>query len=595
MNISIHKRKYIMLGLAAAFLLCIPHVYAVDFAGAWSSFLNSIVAGAQIIILSGESLFFLTVKFTILEFSSYWNSTSEVGNIFKIIWQIIRDIVNLGITILFVLTALGTIIWDGFGLQRKTLLYLLAAAVLNNFSAFIALVLIDISNAIILFFYNYIIASDGSLYYHIAGEQIQATLAATSDGYLLWNTFTTIVIFILSIALFIILLLFCLNLLERFLYAIFLVAMSPIAVLGFFIEASTGGKSSSPLENFVLRYYTIWKESFNHVFASPIILLGGLYIGTQIFYAMIEKGTSYNASLEGVGAAGPEAFTLLITVSIAAMILVLVLIKTEGLARKQLKVLQRFGPKYLKENSLFRIGGRAVKGIARNTTIGRKIENGIRRQINSPTSIRRKARSERRKTVLLGERPVNISQDQGFRLAENIEKHNKIINEYKNVKGQLDEFKGLTKQEILNNYGQKDKYKMAVRAAFNRDSFDKLGESIEKARHDRSEENMKNVKNKSDELKNITKERREDIDKQLTTENVEKLIGEFENNNDDNNKNKKYNNLDKDQEEQLANIVNQIDKRNKNSAFGRNKQEEEQIIKDINRLNDSISKPNENQ
>ena len=69
------------------------------------------------------------IDFTILEFAQNWKDDNLLSGL-RVVWQILRDFVNLAIVIIFIVTALMTSFGDGrFGFHRKSLVYLIGAAI----------------------------------------------------------------------------------------------------------------------------------------------------------------------------------------------------------------------------------------------------------------------------------------------------------------------------------------------------------------------------------------------------------------------------------------------------------------------------------
>ena len=95
----------------------------------------------------------IVIEHTILEFGKSWKDGLLSG--FGVAWQVLRDLMNLVIVVMFVLTAMITAFGDGrFGVHRKSLINLIGAAIFVNFSAFFTLLIIDISHIAFMLFFN---------------------------------------------------------------------------------------------------------------------------------------------------------------------------------------------------------------------------------------------------------------------------------------------------------------------------------------------------------------------------------------------------------------------------------------------------------
>ena len=62
---------------------------------------------------------------------------------------------------------------------------------------------------------------------------------------------------------------FCIILIERYIIAVALVVLSPLAALGFFAERSGG----NPLASKFVGIYTEWKKKLDYVFSMPVVLI----------------------------------------------------------------------------------------------------------------------------------------------------------------------------------------------------------------------------------------------------------------------------------------------------------------------------------
>lgn len=104
--------------------------------------------GGVLLWLAG-TLFTLSVEFSILYFKSFVESITAINAG----WEVIRDLINMGFIFVLLYIAITTILDIGKG-KRGTIVSLIIAALLINFSLFFTKVVIDASNIIALQFYE---------------------------------------------------------------------------------------------------------------------------------------------------------------------------------------------------------------------------------------------------------------------------------------------------------------------------------------------------------------------------------------------------------------------------------------------------------
>ena len=91
-------------------------------------FIGWILQGSRFFVIIGQFLFMIVIEHTILEFGKSWKDGLLSG--FGVAWQVLRDLMNLVIVVMFVLTAMITAFGDGrFGVHRKSLISLIGAAI----------------------------------------------------------------------------------------------------------------------------------------------------------------------------------------------------------------------------------------------------------------------------------------------------------------------------------------------------------------------------------------------------------------------------------------------------------------------------------
>lgn len=100
----------------------------------------------------------LVLKFSVIEMSQNISGITGIN----IAWKVIRDITNMLFIFVLLYVAIQTILGLGSGSLKKTLVLVIVAALLINFSLFFTKVIIDASNLIALTFYERVAPGAGS-------------------------------------------------------------------------------------------------------------------------------------------------------------------------------------------------------------------------------------------------------------------------------------------------------------------------------------------------------------------------------------------------------------------------------------------------
>lgn len=193
----------------------------------------------------------LTVKFTILHMSDNIGDGSSLGPSITNAWKALRDVANMCFIFVLLYTALKAMFQLSFGGIQTTIRNIIIVALLINFSLFFSKVIIDASNIVAVGFYNEM-ANSGQLG---TGEK-----ASISNGYqkmlkvqttngddvldmtkgpiqiLMVGVVSSIITIILSLIFFI----FSIMLVARFVILIFLMILSPLALIAFIIPKMSG-------------------------------------------------------------------------------------------------------------------------------------------------------------------------------------------------------------------------------------------------------------------------------------------------------------------------------------------------------------------
>ncbi len=208
-------------------------------------FLNNTI-GSNVLDLSLDALRHATTL-TVLEFSTIVAPTES--GIIQDVWVFFRDVANLIIVALFITIAVGIVfshLREKPGWYSKaTLVRLLIAALLVNFSGFFVLFIYDVSNLFALLFQQqsglYSLYADNlinpnlhqkiSLSGASSGASAPAGSTAIAKASILFHLFSMITKFALAASFFYLIILFF----ERFFVAILVLITSPIAVIALFV------------------------------------------------------------------------------------------------------------------------------------------------------------------------------------------------------------------------------------------------------------------------------------------------------------------------------------------------------------------------
>ena len=174
-----------------------------------------------------------------------------------------------------------------FGFQRKTLLGLLALAVLVNFSAFFTLLLFDISHLLFAVLFNIagITPENGLGGFLVFSAYDSAFSSVLSDMENSFFMITQIVVnWFIALGFFY----FSLILIQRFLIAIILVIASPLAALGLVFSRSGSGSFSGKIAGI----WSKWSGQLGQVFFTPLVLIFGLSVLVQVFTAIVQSALS---------------------------------------------------------------------------------------------------------------------------------------------------------------------------------------------------------------------------------------------------------------------------------------------------------------
>ena len=274
------------------------------------------------LVAGGSIIFTYVVEWTIFKFGDFWGSGSATSTTLESFWKILRDIGNLIIALLFLYTAFLTLVGN-FVFRGRILVFLLLAALLINFSAFITLALFDLSNLIFATFYFILSPPIQDAFFiedFFRDLLFDDGTSLVSGGFLV---FASLTLFVTSFFIFAGLLYFSLILAERFVIALLLVLSSPLAVIGFMLSLSGGADNS--FFTLLTTFYDKWKKRLQYTLLTPITLIFGLTFIFAIFTSIVpEKGTNLDES---------QQFALLAQIVVASIVLVIGIFYTARIAR----------------------------------------------------------------------------------------------------------------------------------------------------------------------------------------------------------------------------------------------------------------------
>ena len=284
-----------------------------------------------------RTLFLASFKFTIIEFGGYWEGKGNLVGLGPI-WTMFRDIVNVLIVLLFIISSVITVLGEStFSVNRsKTLIMLIAAAVFVNFSGFIAFLLIDLSHVLLVVFADQIFNPSALVQLDVFAEEMKIMLGlsgARGDELSLMFSMSRLVNYVFLMFSFIA---FSLVLLERFLIAIFLILLSPIASLGLFVKQT--GLGNIGLGSFFTKAFDAWWKKFSQIVFTPIVLLIGITVVMSIYqrvYESVLPAGGGNLDVSGIGDSSADSLGFLISILIANVILVYGFLKLYKIAKSE--------------------------------------------------------------------------------------------------------------------------------------------------------------------------------------------------------------------------------------------------------------------
>ena len=278
MSLYINKKYLFIIFCIILSILILPNIVF-----SWTYISENITSFSQALMALGQSIYLVTIKFSILKFS-----TIVRFDIIEELWQLFRDLVNIVIIVLFIWTAFTTVIEHAFDFQKKMLLWLIIASILNNFSAFFVSALIDVANAIVLIIVNLSLNAE---FEFVGNLTEKITIATDADKSFLqfWVSFLNLLFAILFSITYLVLSFF---LLSRFVSALLLIITSPFGLLGFLIKPAINEQKNT-LNNILNDWHERWFGMLTSVFLIPIIGIFTLFISTSLSRSLISNFGDY--------------------------------------------------------------------------------------------------------------------------------------------------------------------------------------------------------------------------------------------------------------------------------------------------------------
>ncbi len=175
-----------------------------------------------------------TLEYTLINMSSNISSISGI----TIAWGVIRDLINMSFIFILLYIAIGTILGLSGVNWKKTLIQIVVAAILINFSLFFTKVIIDASNLVALTFYDQIIPAGSTTiqgFSDVFANSLKiTTLYNTKTADVSWEQISSLglmgTLFLLVTAF--VFLAAALLFIARFITLVFVLILSPIGFFG---------------------------------------------------------------------------------------------------------------------------------------------------------------------------------------------------------------------------------------------------------------------------------------------------------------------------------------------------------------------------
>ena len=213
-----------------------------------------------VLIFSGM-IFDWVLKFTIVDMAQNIGGSTGVGASITLAWATLRDIANMCFIFVLLYAAFKTMFDANFGNFQTTIKNIIIVALLINFSLFFSKVVIDASNIVAIGFYKSITSTSSISVNTVSGTSVSTPMSGISAGYMnllglqSWysaNILTNnnmkptqiLIVGIMSSIFFlvtaVILLITAIMFIARYIILIFIMILSPLALIAFIIPGQEG-------------------------------------------------------------------------------------------------------------------------------------------------------------------------------------------------------------------------------------------------------------------------------------------------------------------------------------------------------------------
>ena len=294
----------------------------------FKSIANLLMTISSLALIICGWLFDLVVNFTIVEMASNIGDLSEVGKSITLAWATLRDVANMCFIFVLLFAAFKAMFQTSFGGIGTTIRNIVIVALLINFSLFFSKVVIDASNIVALGFYDEI--ADQSITIKIFGiskdiEGISPGVmnmlgmqtiygSAVLDGItgavsiMVFGIMSSVLMLILAVIFLMAGIMFA----ARFIILVFLMILSPLALIAYIIPGQKG-------------QFDKWKNSLiDQSFFAPLYF-ALTWVVFKLGYALMKvpQGGELSKITEDPQGVMPLVlnFVLIIGLSIAALII----------------------------------------------------------------------------------------------------------------------------------------------------------------------------------------------------------------------------------------------------------------------------------
>ena len=252
MNIRETLTRYRRAALAPLLALSVLVAPLPAHAGVVGTVYEFAVQGFGLLVMAGGAVLNYAIEFFVIQFSSLYLAEGGFGTPVEETWAVIRDLFNIALIFGLVYVGFRFILYADDGQAKKNLVTIILAALLVNFSLFIAKAIIDLTNSFVFVIIRGLAGPSDRLFdwqYGISGEFMRifgisdifnpetASFTVASEGVTWGIVFMTIILFLIAAFVFTAI---GIMLTIRFLYLVFLIIFSPVLFLGWVFPQFSG-------------------------------------------------------------------------------------------------------------------------------------------------------------------------------------------------------------------------------------------------------------------------------------------------------------------------------------------------------------------